>query len=276
MNPHQRHPATPSAMVLSLWHNRQLIIQMTRREVIGRYRGSIMGLAWSFFNPVLLLLVYTFVFSIVFKARWGTGAEESRADFAILLFIGMIIHGVFSECVNRAPSLIVGNVSYVKKVVFPLQILPLVALGSALFHAAVSIVVLLVAKLLVHGSVPWTLLFLPMALLPLLIGTLGIAWVLAALGVFIRDIGQITSLLTTVLLFISPVFYPISSLPAKYQQILLLNPLTFVIEESRRIMFFGTVPDFQGFLLATGVSLLMSWAGFWWFQRTRKGFADVL
>lgn len=263
-------------MVLSLWHNRQLIIQMTRREVIGRYRGSIMGLAWSFFNPVLLLLVYTFVFSIVFKARWGTGAEESRADFAILLFIGMIIHGVFSECVNRAPSLIVGNVSYVKKVVFPLQILPLVALGSALFHAAVSIVVLLVAKLLVHGSVPWTLLFLPMALLPLLIGTLGIAWVLAALGVFIRDIGQITSLLTTVLLFISPVFYPISSLPAKYQQILLLNPLTFVIEESRRIMFFGTVPDFQRFLLATGVSLLLSWAGFWWFQRTRKGFADVL
>ena len=263
-------------MVLSLWRNRQLIIQMTRREVIGRYRGSIMGLAWSFFNPVLLLLVYTFVFSIVFKARWGLGADESRADFAILLFIGMIIHGVFSECVNRAPSLIVGNVSYVKKVVFPLQILPLVALGSALFHAGVSIVVLLVAKLIVHGSVPWTLVFLPMTLLPLLIGTLGIAWVLAALGVFIRDIGQITALLTTVLLFISPVFYPISSLPAQYQKILLLNPLTFVIEESRRIMFFGTVPDFQGFLLATGVSLLVSWAGFWWFQRTRKGFADVL
>ena len=126
-------------MAASVWRNRSLIVAMVKREVVGRYRGSIMGLAWSFFSPLLMLMIYTFVFSVVFKARWGVGGEESKTDFAIILFVGMIVHGLFAECVNRAPALILSNVNYVKKVIFPLEILPWVAFGSALFHTAISV-----------------------------------------------------------------------------------------------------------------------------------------
>src|SRR2546422_551628 len=123
MNPHAKCSTTPRELVASFWRNRQLIVQMTRREVLGRYKGSLMGLAWSFFNPVLMLSVYTFFFSVVFKSRWGGGGEESKASFAVILFVGMIVHGLFTEVINRAPSIILSNVNYVKKVVFPLETL---------------------------------------------------------------------------------------------------------------------------------------------------------
>jgi len=141
MNPHEPRPASPLEIARSFWRNRELIWQLTRRQVIGRYRGSLLGLAWSFFNPILMLLVFTFVFSVVFKARWGIGTEEGKTDFAIILFVGMIIHGLFSDCINSAPGLILSNVNYVRKVVFPLEILPWIAMGSALFHAIVSLAV---------------------------------------------------------------------------------------------------------------------------------------
>lgn len=263
-------------MLLSLWRNRELVWQMARREVVGRYRGSIMGLAWSFFNPVLMLIVYTFVFSVVFKARWGGGTEESKANFAIILFVGMIVHGLFAECVNRAPGLILSNVNYVKKVVFPLETLAWVAMGAALFHALISTVVLIAAQLIINLNLPWTALFFPLVLLPLLLATMGFAWFLAATGVFMRDIGQVTGILTTVMLFLSPVFYPVSGMPPPYQVVLLLNPLTFVIEQARAVLIWGRVPDWPGLAVYLTVSLGIAWAGFWWFQRTRKGFADVL
>ena len=249
---------------------------MTRREVVGRYRGSILGLAWSLFNPILMLSVYTFVFSEVFKARWGVGGGEDKASFAVFLFVGMIVHGLFAECVNRAPGLILSNVNYVKKVVFPLEILPLVAMGSALFHAVVSLVVLLGAQLLFNQRFPWTAIFIPVILLPLLLATVGVAWMLSSLGVFVRDITQTTGILTTVLMFLSPVFYPISALPADYQLWLHLNPLTFIIEEARSVLIFGQAPDWLAWGFAVLASLIIAAAGFWWFQKTRKGFADVL
>lgn len=266
----------PREMFAGAWRNRQLIAQMTKREVLGRYRGSVMGLTWSFFNPVLMLVVYTFVFSVVFKARWGVGGEESRVDFAIVLFVGMIVHGLFAECVNRAPSLILSNVNYVKKVIFPLEILPIIAMGSALFHTIVSLVVLLCAILLLGSGVSWTILLFPIVIFPLLLATMGLAWFLAALGVYMRDIGQITGMATTVLMFLSPVFYPLSALPEKYQVWLQLNPLTFVIEEARRVMVFGQLPNFAGWAIYLIASSLIAWMGFAWFQKTRKGFADVL
>jgi lipopolysaccharide transport system permease protein len=271
-----RFDATPAAMLSSIWRHRELIWQMSRREVVGRYRGSVMGLAWSFFNPVLMLIVYTFVFSVVFKARWGVGAEESKADFAIVLFVGMIVHGLFAECVNRAPSLILSNVNYVKKVVFPLETLSWVAMGSALFHAFISLVVLIAAQLIINVSLPWTAVLLPVVILPLLLATMGFAWFLAATGVFVRDIGQITGIVTTVMLFMSPVFYPVSALPEQYQTVLLLNPLTFVIEQARQVLVWGSLPDWSGLGVYLTVSILIAWAGFWWFQKTRRGFADVL
>lgn len=276
INPHQAHPTSPVAMFNSLWHNRSLIWQMTRREVVGRYRGSLMGLAWSFFNPLLMLVIYTFVFSVVFKARWGVGGEESRADFAIILFVGMIVHGLFAECINRAPGLILSNVNYVKKVVFPLEILPWVALGSALFNSLVSTVVLLLAQLIINQSLPWTSVFFPLVLLPLVFAGMGFAWFLAALGVFVRDIGQVTGIFTTVLMFMSPVFYPMSALPKEYQVWLQLNPLTLIIEESRKILILGSLPDWPSIGITLLAGLAIASAGFWWFQKTRKGFADVL
>jgi lipopolysaccharide transport system permease protein len=275
-NPHAAHPTSLVALGKSLWRNRQLIVQMSKREVVGRYKGSAMGLAWSFFNPLLMLAIYTFVFSVVFKARWGTGGEESKADFAILLFVGMIVHGLFAECVNRAPGLILSNVNYVKKVVFPLEILPWVAFGSALFHTAISLVVLLVVQLSLSQQLPWTVILFPFILVPLVCITMGFAWFLAALGVYVRDIGQITGMVTTVLMFLSPVFYPISALPIQYQSWLQLNPLTFIIEEGRKTLIFGQLPDVSHWAVMFAAGILTAWMGFAWFQKTRRGFADVL
>lgn len=271
----QDFSTSPHEMISSLWRHRELAASLVKREVIGRYRGSIMGLTWSFFNPLLMLLIYTFVFAGVFKARWGVSPEETKADFAIVLFVGMIVHGLFSECVNRAPSLILSNVNYVKKVVFPLEILPLVAFGSALFHTCISLIVLLAAQLVLDHSFPWTVIFFPFLLMPLALATIGCAWFLAALGVYIRDMGQIVGMCTTVLMFLSPVFYPMVVF-GKYQAILKYNPLAFLIEEGRNTLIFGHVPDLERWGLMVILGYLMAWAGFFWFQKTRKGFADVL
>ena len=276
MNPHKEHPTTPIAMFRSLWRNRQLIWQMTRRDISMRYRGSIIGLAWSFINPILMLLVYTFVFSVIFKARWNTSGNESKTDFAIILFSGLIVFNLFSEIVNRAPGLITSNVNYVKKVVFPLEILPWVALGSALFHAVISLLVLLFVQFVLKFSLPWTRIFFPLALLPLVFASVGLAWFLSALGVFIRDVGQITGIFTTILMFMSAVFYPVSALPEQYQGILRLNPLVLIINESRKSLVLGELPDWISILIALLISLAIAFLGFWWFQKVRKGFADVI
>ena len=235
-----------------------------------------MGLAWSFFNPILMLVVYTFVFSVVFKARWGLPVEESKTDFAIILFVGLIIHGFFAECINRSPLLIISNTNYVKKVVFPLEILPWIAFGSALFHAFISVIVLVAAQLALNQHIPVSALLFPVILIPLLLGTIGLAWFLAALGVYLRDIGQITAVFTTIMLFISAVFFPISVLPEKYHFWLKLNPLALIIEEARKVLIFGSMPDPGVWLALLVVSLFVAWFGFAWFQKTRKGFADVV
>jgi homopolymeric O-antigen transport system permease protein len=273
MKEHSIHPFEPFR---SSWKHRSLIWQMGKRDVIGRYRGSFLGLAWSFFHPLLMLFIYTFVFSVVFKARWGIGEDNSKTQFAIVLFVGLIVHSLFSECINRAPALIISNKNYVKKVVFPLEILPLVALSSALFHTLVSLAVLLVAILVLNFFIPWTAVLVPLVLFPLIVMTVGVAWFLAATGVFIRDIGQITGIITTVMLFLAPVFYPLSALPERYRSFLFINPLTFIIEETRQVLIFGNMPDWSAWCIYLGVSLLIAWMGFWWFQKTRKGFADVL
>jgi lipopolysaccharide transport system permease protein len=272
----QPYPTSPRALFASLWGNRELILQLTSREVLSRYRGSILGLAWSFFNPLLMLAVYTFVFSVVFKAQWRVGGEESKTDFAIVLFVGLIIHGLFAECLNRAPGLILSNVNYVKKVVFPLEILPWVAAGSALFHFTVSLAVLLSAQLVLQHVPAWTIVFLPVVLAPLVLATIGLAWFLSSIGVYVRDIGQIIGIFTTVLLFLSPVFYPVDALPENYRILLLFNPLTYVIGDARRVLIWGQAPDWAGLMVYACASFVVAWLGFWWFQKTRRGFADVV
>jgi lipopolysaccharide transport system permease protein len=276
MNAHQVHSPTPAAMFRSFWLNRHLIEQMTRREIAARYRGSVMGVAWSFITPLLMLAVYTFVFSVVFKARWGISGNESRADFAIILFAGLTVFGLFSEVINRAPRQIVSNANYVKKVVFPLEILSWVSMGSVLFNSLISLVVLLLAQLVINRSLPWTIVLFPLVLLPLIFASLGLAWFLASLGVYIRDIGQITTVFTTVLMFLSAIFYPLSALPESYQTWLRLNPLVVIITESRKVLIFGSLPDWSWLAVALLMGLVIAFAGFWWFQKTRQGFADVL
>lgn len=276
INPHASQPTSLVALAKSLWCNRQLILQMTRREVAGRYKGSVMGLAWSFFNPVFMLAVYTFVFSVVFKARWGVGGEESKTQFAVVLFVGMIVHGLLAEVLNRAPGLILGNVNYVKKVVFPLEILPVVSMGAALFHSLVSLGVLLIAFALFNGYLHWTAVLAPLVVLPLVILTLGLAWILASLGVFLRDVGQTIGLVTTVMLFLAPVFYPITALPEEMRPWIMANPLTFIIEQAREVLIWGRLPNWTGLGIYTLGATALALAGYAWFQKTRKGFADVL
>lgn len=275
MNPHAAQPASLAAMLKSLWGNRELIAQMTRREVVGRYKGSVMGLLWSFLNPLFMLVVYSFVFSVVFKARWS-GGGESQTQFAVILFAGMTVHALFAEVLNRAPGIILGNVNYVKKVVFPLEILAVVSLGAALFHALVSLLVLLVAFAMLNGFIQWTAIFAPLVLLPLILLSLGFGWILSSLGVFVRDIGQLIGVFTTALLFLSPVFFPVSALPEPFQPWLNLNPLTFIIEQTRDVLIWGRMPDWGGLTLYLIGAGIFAWLGYFWFQKTRKGFADVL
>ena len=276
MNPHATAPVSFKSLALSLWSNRQLILRMTRREVIGRYKGSVMGLLWSFLTPTLMLLVYTFFFSVVVKARWGIDSNESKTQFAVVLFVGMIVHGLFAEVLNRAPSLILANVNYVKKVIFPLEILPVISMGAALFHSLVSLTVLLAAFLIFNSYLNWTVIFTPLVLLPLAIFTLGLAWLLASLGVFVRDVGQTIGIVTTIMMFLSPVFFPITSMPAAYRPLIMANPLTFIIEQCREVLIWGHQPHWTGLGIYTVAATVVAWLGYVWFQNTRKGFADVL
>ena len=277
VNPHAAQPTSLAALGQSLWGNRQLILQMTKRDVVGRYKGSAIGLAWSFFNPVFMLLVYTFVFSVIFNSRWtGAGADDSKTQFAVVLFVGMIVMSLFSDVLNRAPSLILSSSNYVKKIVFPLEILPVIAMGSALFHSLISLGVLLAAFALLNGYLHWTIVFIPLVLLPIVILTLGLAWMLASLGVFLRDVGQFVGILTTVMMFLAPVFYPVTAVPEVVRPFIMANPPTFIIEQAREVLIWGHLPNWLGLCVYNLVATAVAWLGYLWFQKTRKGFADVL
>lgn len=265
----------PFVITCNLWRYRELIKQFTKREVIGRYRGSYLGIMWSFITPLFMLLVYTFVFSIVFQARWGV-ENGSKIEFALILFCGLTTFNLFAECINRAPGLILSNINFVKKVVFPLEILPVVAVGSALVHAMISFLILIIGLIILLGVVNWTLIFLPLVLLPLLLFTLGLGWFLASLGVYLRDIGQVVGVVTQALMFLSPIFYPISVIPEEFRPIYYLNPISYVVEDMRRITIWGQMPDWNWLITGILLSSLVAILGHAWFQKTRKGFADVL
>jgi len=276
MNPFVTSPTSPLRAAQSIWMHRGLIFEMTKRDVIGRYRGSMMGLAWSFFNPLLMLLAYTFVFGIIFKTRWPVGQHGSQSEFAVILFAGIIVHGFMADSFQRAPAVIINYSNYVKKVVFPLEILPLVTVCSAFFHALISTTVLLVAALTFRGFVPLTAIAFPLVILPMVIGVLGCAWLLSSLGVYLRDVGQSVGILTTILMFLSPVFYPATAVPEQFRYALDFNPLTYFIEEGRATLIFGQWPEWSQLPPHYLGAVVIFAAGFWWFQRTRKGFADVL
>jgi len=276
LNPHAPQSTSLASLGKCLWQRRQLIKQLAWQEIIGRYRGSILGILWPFITPILMLAIYTFVFSVVFKIKWGVSNEEDKTSFALLLYSGLVIHGLLAEVLNRAPNMILSNVSFVKKVVFPLEILPVVSLVVAFFHSMVGIIVLLFAAVVINGSLPWTIVYIPFVLIPLITLTLGIAWILSALGVFVRDIGQTMGVVTTILLFTSTVFFPLSALPDKYHSFILANPLTFIIEQLREVLIFGHAPNWLGLGIYMLIAIIIAWTSYACFQLSRKVFADVI
>lgn len=266
----------PIALLSNLWRHRDLIRQFTRREVEGRYRGSFLGVIWSCVNPVMQLLIYTFVFGIVFRSRWPQARTTDLQEFAVVLFCGITTFNIFGECVSLAPGLIVGVPNYVKKVVFPLEILPVTALGAALFHGLVGLIIVLVANLLVTGVVQWTLILLPLVVLPLLCLSLGLTWFLASLGVFIRDINYLVILFVQMLFFASAIFYAVEAIPEPFRTVALFNPLLWEVETVRRVVLWGQLPDWPALGLWSLVSILLMLLGYTWFMKTKKAFADVI
>lgn len=266
----------PIRIFVHLWQYRDLIRQLTWREVVGRYKGSFVGLGWSFIQPLLMLCVYTFVFSIIFKARWGVNPDESRAAFAIALFMGLITFSLFSEMANAAPLLVLANVNYVKKVVFPLEVLPLVRFLSTLINAVFSLCVLLAGILFVYRFIHWTAVLLPLVWLPMIMFSLGCGYFLASFGVFVRDVGASISILTTMLLFISPIFYPVSAVPEQFRILCRINPIAIFVEDARRVMLWGLMPDWSWFLSGLAFSTIIFIFGFVWFMKSKKAFADVM
>jgi lipopolysaccharide transport system permease protein len=271
-----RQYANPVGMVRQLWARRELLGQFTRREVQQRYRGSYLGLLWSFVTPLALLLVYTFVFSVIFQARWPGMDSGGHAEFAMALFIGLIAFNVFSETLLASSKLIVDHPNYVKKVVFPLEILPLSTLGAAVIHSLFSLLILLAGSVLVFGGIPWTIVFLPLMYLPLLLLCAGLGWFFASLGVFIRDIRHLLTVAVQLLFFLTPIFYPLEAIPYPYRYAIFLNPLTFIVNHFRRVALFGQTPDWLEFGLMTLLAGVVCQLGYIWFMKSKKTFADVV
>jgi lipopolysaccharide transport system permease protein len=223
-----------------------------------------------------MLAIYTFVFSSVFKAKWNVPGIDGTVEFALVLWIGLMIHGLFADAVARAPNLVVAHANYVKKVIFPIEILPVVGLSTALFNAGINAAVLIAGLLVTGQSLHLNLMQLPLLIVPLALITLGLMWVLAATGVFLREIGHTIGLVVTVLLFLSPVFYPITAVPEEFRVFMTLNPLTFYIEQARAIIITGASIDLVTWTIHLLAGIACAWSGFWFFQRVRKGFADVI
>ena len=258
------------------WLQRQLFLKLLRRDFAERYRGSYLGLLWSLLLPLLSLLVFTFFFGVIFKMRWAGQGDGSLSDLALILFVGMALYNFLAECLSRAPGLILTHQNYVKNVVFPLEMLPAVMVASALLTLTATLLVILLLQATLGSGLSWTALLLPVMVLPLMLFVLGLSGFLASLGVYIRDIQQLIIPLVQLMMFLSPVFYPVAALPEAMRPWLQLNPLALVIEQTRGIILFGQAPDWIPYLLSLAAGVLTALLGAWWFARTRKGFADVL
>lgn len=272
-----RSSVHPWNMVRNLWRYRELIYQFTMRDVQQRYRGSYLGFAWAILVPLLMLCIFTFVFSVIFQARWGVSQQGSRlGEFALTLFAGLIPFSVFSEVVNRAPSLILGVPNYVKRVVFPLEIMPVAAVGSALIHSLISVVILLIGTAVVFKRLSPTLFLLPLSYVPLILLCLGLGWFLASLGVYVRDIREGVSIAVQALFFLSPVFYPVTAVPEGLRTVFYLNPLTTILSGFRRSLIWGQLLPWAAWAGWTAIAAVIAWLGYAWFMKTKKGFADVM
>jgi len=273
-----RYYLQPHLILQTLWRHRQLIGQLVQRGVAARYRGSALGFLWSLLLPLHMLAVYTFVFSGVLPAKWGTSADESKITFALTLFCGLLIYTIFSESTAAAPAGMVTNVRYVKQVVFPLEILPVVTLGTALVNGLFSLLILLAGIGVFQQRFPLLIVYLPIVMVPLVLMCLGLGWFLASLSVYVRDAGHVVTVILQMLIFLTPVFFPLSAptLPQAYRTAMLLNPLSVVVENARRVRLWSQPPDWFWLGVGTVIAYALMQLGFVWFMKTRRGFADVL
>jgi lipopolysaccharide transport system permease protein len=268
--------ADPRRLVRGLMRHRELLFQLTRREILGRYRGSYLGVAWALLTPLASLAVYTFVFSYVFDARWTTASgEPGLAGFAVILFTGIVTYNVFSESLVNSPYAVTKNPNYVTKVVFPLEILPVALVGAAVFHSFIGMAIIVLA-LLMQGALSVTILYLPLVYLPLVAFTAGTCWAAAALGVFLRDIGHMAGVAVQLLFFLTPILYPVSALPEAAQPWMRLNPLATIVENFRRVVLWGQPPDWGWYALSLLGSIVVMLAGYACFTALRRAFADVI
>lgn len=262
-------------MVTTLTKHWSLTSALARREVEARYKGSFGGVAWYVIQTLVSVAVYSLVFGTIFKARWAESGQ-TPINFAMALFVGLLVFNLFSECTGRASTLILTNAIYVKKLVFPLEILPLVALMAALFNFAIGLAVFLGMSLALQVELAWTGLWLPAILAPFVLMLLGFMWFLASLGTFVRDTPQVVSLLIMIMMFLSPLFYPASALPEELRPWIQFNPISFPMEQSRKAILFGQAPDFAGLALYAAAAGFVCVLGYLWFMRTRRAFSDVL
>ena len=261
-------------MFLSLWRHRNLVLELTKREFSGRYQGSFGGIVWSFVQPLFLLMVYTIAFGVILKARWGFSG--STADYALMLFAGLIVFNAFSEVLSKSSTLVTGNPNLVKKVVFPLELLPVITVATALIHAFIGIAVWLLGYTLLVGAPKVTVIVFPLILICFIPVLLGLGWLLSSMGVVIRDISQLTGMLSHTLLFLTPIFYSIEAAPPLLQNLLMINPLTFIVEQFRLVLFYGQMPALKGLAVYFVLASLFAWVSLVLFRRLRPGFADMV
>lgn len=255
--------------------NWSLTRELARRDILGRYRGANFGLLWSLLSPLLMLAIYSLAFGEIMKSRWQTAGGGS-ISVAPVLFAGIIVHGFFAECLARSPKLMQENVSYVKRVVFPLDVLSWSVVLSGLFHLAMNAVIFIaLAGLAFHQLSPLAVL-LPVVLLPLVLMTVAVSWFAASLGVYVRDIQQVVPVLTTAMFFLSSAVVPVDGLPDPYRSIFHLNPLTFFIDQTRNVVLWGVAPDWTGLAGFLVGGLAAMYVAHGWLKLTARGFADVL
>lgn len=262
-------------MLATLAQRRSLLVELTKREILGRYRGASIGLVWALISPFLMLMVYTLAFGYILRSRWP-GTSGSTTDFALILFVGLLVHGFFAECLTRAPQLVLSNPGYVKRVVFPLEVLACSMTLTALFHLAMNVVVLVALKWFWHGELFWHTLLLPLVIAPLVVLAVAVGWFLSALGVYLRDITQIVGVLAAAMLFLSSAIVPVQSLPENYRWVFHANPLTLIIDQAREVVIWGRMPDWSALGLYSVCACILAMLALAFFRRIRGGFGDVL
>ncbi|WP_028749547.1 ABC transporter permease [Rhizobium mesoamericanum] len=254
--------------------NRSLIYELTKREFSGRYRGSFGGVIWSFAQPLFLLCVYTIAFGLILKTRWGYSG--STLDYAFILFAGLIIFNLFSDCLAKSVHLITANPNFVKKIVFPLELLPLISTLGAVMHSMIAIFIWIAGYTIINGMPHASVLLAPLVLTSFFPVLLGIGWLLSAAAVVVRDIGQLTGMISHTLLFLTPIFYSVETAPPPIQHLLAANPLTFIVNQFRAVMFYGSLPDFAGMALYFVVASIFAWLSSLAFAKLRPVFADLV